>query len=104
MLKIIKKRLRESQIYVKIESVSKSRMSRKARFFIVYNNSLVEITSYLHHIESKEDPKDLENCDYVDCVTLRGCGLDVIAYYLYNIMLVIDKKKARCSSLMYKFI
>ena len=44
MIEIIKKKLRDGEVYIQIVSVSKSGLSRKMKFYIVVEGEIVNIT------------------------------------------------------------
>lgn len=100
MLRAIKRALKQNKIYANVISVAKSGMSRRVKFYMVFNGCIVDITSELEAIGECKNIKelDLSKIDYHDKGTLlRGCGLDVIGYHLYCCAKKFDKN-ARFSS------
>lgn len=76
--------IRGKKIVVNIYSVSQSGMTRKMKFYIIdpngYNGQpdLINIT----HIMAKIDGKKL---DKNDCLTVQGCGMDMVFHELSNL-------------------
>lgn len=92
MIKELKKALRGHYVYAKVESVAKSGMSRKVRFYITRKNHIVEVTHWLRVIKDLKSMSEAEMVDLIlasdwdySPITLRGCGLDVIGHFLSNI-------------------
>lgn len=94
MLRAIKKALKQNKVYANIVSVAKSGMSRRVKFYIVYDGNIVEITNELEAIIDCKNIKelDLENITYHDRGTIiRGCGMDVVGFHLYCCARKFDK-------------
>ena len=82
----IKKALYNGSFYMRVESVSKSGMSRKIKFAYVKNNKIVSI----------EDKKilNLAGCDKNGKIS--GCGMDMLFHSQYTLFMSLHKsyKKA----------
>lgn len=76
-----------TKIYVNLVSVSKSGMTRKAKFYVVVDGELQNITDIIAKaLEQKLDK------NY--CLTIRGCGMDMIFGTLYRFASSIGIKDA----------
>lgn len=111
MISKIKKAIKQKKICVSVISVAKSGMSRRVKFFIAVDSEIVDIT---HHLEIISNSKSVKNKDLYDeiynakswnyeGIRLSGCGVDTIAYFLYE----LGKKwfnDYTCSSLNYRIL
>lgn len=98
MVNLIKKAMKQKKIFVNVISVAKSGMSRRVKFYIAVGSDIVEITHHLEIISKSKSKKvadlmceiDSSNWNY-NGIRLSGCGLDVIAQFLYHIGKKWDK-------------
>lgn len=94
MLRAIKRALKQNKVYANIVSVAKSGMSRRVKFYMVFEGNIVEITHELEAIRDCENIKelDLSNIEYNDKgTTLKGCGMDVVGFHLFRCSQKFDK-------------
>lgn len=59
------------KVYVIIEHVARSGMSRDMSFFVVNNGELYRVSALIKHLTgARWNPKR-------ECITVRGCGMDM---------------------------
>lgn len=66
------------EIYGTVTSVAKSGMSRKAKFYLVKNESLLNVTPHVAEILGYSINQSGE-------ITLRGCGMNLIEYSVMRV-------------------
>ena len=80
ILKIIRNKLRDGEIYIQIVSVSKSGLSRKMKFYIVSGDEIVNITreiKTLYKINNIDEyDKKYDPCD-IKPLLVKGVGMNM---------------------------
>lgn len=82
-MEIVKQKIENDEIYARIESVSRSGLSRQIRFFVIENNypydvtkEIKEMLNMIYKSKIKVDYKPLK---------VAGCGFDPINHVLCNL-------------------
>jgi hypothetical protein len=85
-MKLVLSAIKKGKIYAKIESVSRSGMSRRISFYMVINNRIERVTSQIAWLAGYETP-GYYNYKVIDNgLQVSGCGMDMIFATLYNCM------------------
>lgn len=69
----------DGKVYVKINSVSRSGMSRKMSFYVAEGDRIINITEDIHNLKWYGKYKNRE-------LTVGGCGMDMVFAALYYSM------------------
>lgn len=108
MVEAIKEALLKSRVCANVVSVSKSGMSRKVKFYIARDNRIIDVTHHLrvmhdcNTINTEEVEKILENTSWNrEPIVLKGCGMDLIGYYLFNITKNFESEEAKTAGWYY---
>lgn len=83
-----------TKIYVNLVSVSKSGMTRKAKFYTIVDNELQNITDVMAKALG-------QNLDKNYCLTIRGCGSDMFFHTLYRFAMGIGFESQKALSLVW---
>ena len=78
----------KGKVYAQIESVSRSWMSRKIWFWVVYKWTFINISKEINFMYNKKEQ------NYWEPVKVGGCGMDMIFHVLY-VALWYEKAKTR---------
>lgn len=92
------KAIKQGKIYAKVNSVSRSGMSRKISFYRVYKNEILNITREIAWLSGNATPGDYRQGNsqkYLvdEGLNVQGCGMDMIFHTLYNCMRYSQAKK-----------
>lgn len=99
IIKIFNDKTRNKKFYANIVSVSNSGMSRKIKYYIIKNNQLIDITSYIcETVGYKEDSKTW-------ALKVGGCGMDMVWDVLYNLQRTLQPKtKYQTKNISYNLV
>lgn len=111
MFEYIKEALVRSRVYVNVVSVSRSGMSRKVKFYIAKDSRIVDVTHHLRvmhdsaTLNTTELEKILQNTEWNNQpIVLRGCGMDLIGYYLFSITQNFESEESKTAGWYYVHI
>lgn len=111
MFEAIKEALVRSRVYVNVVSVSRSGMSRKVKFYIAIDSRIVDVTHHLrvmhdsNTLNTAELDKILENTEWNNKpIVLKGCGMDLIGYYLFSITKNFESEESKNAGWYYGYI
>ena len=83
-----------TKIYVNLVSVSKSRMTRRIKFYTIVDNELQNITDIIAGALGQKLDKNY-------CVVAKGCGVDVFFHTLYRFAMRIGFESQKALSLVW---
>lgn len=91
-LKKVYKNILKGKIWAKVESVSKSGMTRQIAFYMVEKGDIMNVSNFINWLIGHKKPGE-----YSDkrSVKASGCGMDMIFHTLYNALDYKDAKKWR---------
>ena len=95
-MKSVLQTIKQGKIYAKVNSVSRSGMSRKISFYRVEKGEIKDVTTQVAWLSGHATPGKLsERGKYFIDEGLRvsGCGMDMIFNTLYNCMPYSQSKK-----------
>lgn len=111
LFEAIKEALARSRVYVNVVSVSRSGMSRRVKFYIAKDSRIVDVTHRLrvmhdsNTLNTTELEKILKTTDWnSESIVLRGCGMDLIGYYLFSITKNFESEESKNAGWYYSYL
>ena len=82
------KAIKNGKIYASIESVSRSGMSRRIKFYRIEKNRIIQATNAVNYLRYNKWCYDVN----IAGMKVTGCGMDMIFHTLYSSLQYKDAK------------
>ncbi len=84
------KNILKGKIWAKVESVSKSGMTRQIAFYMVEKGEIMNVSDFINWLTEYKKPGEYSKNRTVKA---SGCGMDMIFHTLYNALDLKDTRK-----------